>query len=175
MSDPATYQAYSFRPIKVTDVSSRRTVVGKIRWRISPEHRLDKYMEQWEQKGYKTGLNIPNTQTIYNFSYDDKNGGQIVMLSSPGDVHDLETTLGTQTGYQWFAFTRPANSLPRAYIEVPDHDHTVEFTVRLSLTLTNPVPYREVIGAASRHPNASFTEGSMNSLWVVPVPPYPAP
>jgi hypothetical protein len=174
MSDPATYQAYSFRPVQVTDdASSRRTVVGKIRWRISPELPLHSYMKHWETKGYKTGLNIPNTQTIYNFSYDDENGSQIVMLSSPGDVHDLEVTLGTQTGYQWFAFTNPPHSPRRAYIEVPEHDHTVEFTVRL--TLTSPRLYREVIGTASRHPGASFTEGSMNSLWVVPVPPYPAP
>lgn len=173
MSDPATYQAYSFRPVKATDANSRRTLVGKARWRISPELDLDDYMAKWESRGYKTGLNILDDQSVVTFSYDDESGGQIVMQasSSPGDKPDLEDTLGRQDRYKWVAFESPPNPLPRKYEKVSGH--SVEFT--LSLTLSNPRPYRELIGVANRHPGASFNAGSMKSLWVVPVAPFTAP
>lgn len=173
MSDPAIYQAYSFRPVKVTDANSQRTVEGKVRWRISPELPVFSYMEAWDYKGYKTGLNILNDQDVLSFEYDAEYGPPIVMVRAPGEVGSLKKALGEQDGYHWLAFADPGAGRPRAYDLVPDHDHTVEFTVRL--LLKTPHSYRELIGAASRHQGADFTKGSTSSLWVVPVAPYTAP
>jgi hypothetical protein len=175
MSDPAIYQACSFRPLSSTDKGSRRVLVGNVRWRISPELDLLRQLQIWEDIGYKTGLNILEDQTVVSFSYLDAYGGEILMDPARGDVPDLESTLGKQRGYRWVAFSCPArsNREPRAYTPVPDEDHAIEFT--LTLTLATRHQYRELIGAASRHVGDSFRRGSMNALWVVPVAPFTAP
>lgn len=175
MSDPAVYQACSFRPVLSTDNGPHRVLVGNVRWRISPELDLLRHLQIWEDIGYKTGLNILADQDVLSFSYLNAYGGQIFMDPAPGDVGDLQATLGTQSGYQWIAFSSPPRSSrePRAYKRVPDEDHAIEFT--LTLTLATRHPYRELIGAASRHVGDSFRHGSMNSFWVVPVAPFTAP
>lgn len=177
MSDPATYQACSFRAIKTDDSGLYRMVIGRIRWRIAPELEPAAYIPDWEEKGYKTALNVPVGQSVRGFWYDGVAlGTTIAMVDSTtiAEVTEIQNKLGTQDGYEWFVFYNPS---PREYRKVwvhPDDDHTIEFNVILSLSRKTATP--ELIGAASRHTGAndSFSNGSMNSLWEIPPGPYAA-
>lgn len=174
MADPATYQAYSFKAVSTDDLGPDRVVVGNVRWRLAPHLTVADYMPLWESSGYKTGLNIPDTQTVRQFSYADVAGGQIVMVAgTAAEAAVLGATLGVQTGYTWFVFENPAARVARKFSTVPGEPHTVEFSV--TLTLANKNANREVFGAASRHMGASFSAGSTNSLWAIPPAPYSAP
>ena len=169
MSDPAQYQAYSFRPTGAAANGNVLTVQGKVRWRLAPELDPSSHLGgPWADRGYKSGLAIGHDQTITEFWYRGVSGSPIKM--APGlasDVNDLDSVYGTQSGYRWVVFTSPPGPELRAHSIVND---TIEFTVeKLEISPKRPGP--QLIGVASRHANGAFTEGSTASLWVLPFAP----
>jgi hypothetical protein len=168
MSDPAQYQAYSFRPTKATAAGNVLTVEGAIQWRLAPELEPWGHLNgPWAAKGYKSGLAIGADQTITEFWYRGESGNPIKMVPSPADPPVLVQTYGTQDGYQWVAFTSPPNPELRKHSIRND---TIEFTV-MKLEISPKRPNAQLIAVASRHANGSFADGSTASLWVLPFAP----
>ncbi len=175
MSDPATFQACTFRALRTRDVGNVRQVEGTMRWRLAPELPMPGYMTTWDGYGYKTAFNILTNQTIQAFSYTDVTNNQINMIAAPAEAIEAGNALGPQDGYKWVAFVCPAPGArpPRAFTSLPQDDHTVDFTVKVTLAWQNPDP--EVMGVATRLRNGLFAAGCMKLLWAIPPAPYTAP
>jgi hypothetical protein len=175
MSDPATFQACTFRALRTSDVGSVRQVEGTMRWRLAPELPMPDYMTTWDGFGYKTAFNILTGQTIQAFSYTDVTGNQITMIERADEAREAGKALGQQDGYKWVAFVCPdlGARRPRRFTSLPQDDHTIEFAVKVTLGFQNPNP--EVIGVATRLRVGLFANGSMNLLWAIPPAPYPSP
>ena len=176
MSDPATFQACTFRALSTTvqTGTNRVVVIGTMRWRLSPELPMPGYMTKWDDHGYKTAFNIIDAQTILAFSYEDVAGGTIDMIAAPEEIGEATSALGRQDGYHWVVFKCPPKPprRPRAFTTLPQDIHTIEFTLRVTLGYRNPA--HEVIGVATRLEKGRFAAGRMTLLWGIPPAPYPA-
>ena len=145
-------------PLPSAGKGSVADVYGTVYWTVDVDavnqSGLDGVVSQWNGRGYKVALLLPEGQQIEGFEY----GG--INLQRVEAAADLHSVLGTPGGHQWSVW-----GLPRGHRQ---HDafatNVVAFKVRVQLA--GPAPTTQFIPVLSRHREGSFGQ-SMPGLWVI--------